>query len=177
VATDWRRRFGDPVGLIHGAGLIQDKLARDKSVDSFDRVFGPKIDGALNLIRLVRPELIRFAIFFSSIAGRYGNRGQTDYSAANDLLNKLAVWLDGRWPGRILAANWGPWSGVGMVSDLEAALDARGLGMITPRAGAAALLDELTRGRKGDVEVVLASHLGGLDGPIKRNSPLAEALR
>ncbi|APW58971.1 type I polyketide synthase [Paludisphaera borealis] len=177
LATDWRRRFGDPVGLIHGAGLIQDKLARDKSIESFDRVFSPKVDGALNLVRLVRPELIRFAIFFSSIAGRFGNKGQTDYAAANDVLNKLAVWLDGRWPGRVLAANWGPWSGVGMVSDLEAVLDARGLGMIAPKAGVAALFDELTRGRKGDVEVVLASHLGGLDGPMKRNAPRAEALR
>jgi NAD(P)-dependent dehydrogenase (short-subunit alcohol dehydrogenase family) len=177
TTADWRRRFGDPVGLIHGAGLIQDKLARDKSIESFDRVVGPKVEGALNLVRLVRPEVLRFAVFFSSIAGRFGNRGQSDYAAANDALNKLAVWLDGRWPGRVLAPIWGPWSGVGMVSDLEPILDARGLGMIAPEAGVAALMDELVRGRKGDVEVVLAGRLGGLDAPLKRGSPRAEALR
>ena len=179
TVADWRRRFGDPVGLIHGAGLIQDKLIGDKSPESFDRVMETKLNGALNLIRLVRPESIRFAVFFSSIAGRFGNRGQSDYAAANDALNKLAVQLDGRWPGRIVAPIWGPWSGVGMVSDLETVLDSRGLGMIAPEAGVAALLDELERGRKGDVEVILAGDLGGLDGPLdsKRTTAREEVLR
>jgi NAD(P)-dependent dehydrogenase (short-subunit alcohol dehydrogenase family) len=177
VASDWRTRFGAPVGLIHGAGLIQDKLARDKTVDSYDRVFGPKVQGALNLARLVTPEVLRFAVFFTSIAGRFGNRGQSDYAAANDFLNKLAVWLDRRWPGRVVSTNWGPWSSVGMVSELESVLGERGLGMIDPKDGVAALMDELTHGRKGDVEIVLAGQLGGLDAPLKRTAPRAEALR
>lgn len=169
----WRKRFGDPVGLIHGAGLIQDKLIGDKSPESFDRVMATKLDGALNLVRFLRPDPIRFAVFFSSIAGRFGNRGQSDYAAANDALNKLAVQLDNRWPGRIVAPIWGPWSGVGMVSDLEAVLGSRGLGMIDPEAGVAALFDELERGRKGDVEVILANDLGGLDGPLNAHRTAA----
>ena len=47
-----------------------------------------------------------------------------------------------------------------MVSDLEGHLGRRGLGMIDPAAGAAAMLDELSRGRKGEVEVILADDLG-----------------
>ena len=129
------------------------------------------------LARLVNPELLRFAVFFTSIAGRFGNRGQSDYAAANDFLNKLAVWLDRRWTGRVVAPNWGPWSSVGMVSELEAVLGERGLGMIDPKDGVAALMDELTHGRKGDVEIVLASLLGGLDAPLKRTAPRAEVLR
>jgi len=177
VMADWRRRFGEPVGMIHGAGLIRDKLIRDKSVEAFDRVLGTKLDGALNLVRLIRPDLLRFAVFFSSVAGRFGNPGQSDYAAANEALNKLALWLDRRWPGRVVAPIWGPWSGVGMVSDLEVHLGARGLGMIAPEAGAAALMDELVRGRKGDVEVLLANTLGGLDGPLGRARPQAEAVQ
>src|SRR5262249_1443424 len=50
----WRGPFGDPVGLIHGAGVIHDKLLRDKTPESFDRVLGTKLDGALNLARLLR---------------------------------------------------------------------------------------------------------------------------
>jgi hypothetical protein len=57
---------------------------------------------------------------------------------------------------------WGPWSGVGMVSDLEAHLGRRGLGMIAPEIGAPLLADELERGRKGDVEVIMAGDLGSL---------------
>jgi NAD(P)-dependent dehydrogenase (short-subunit alcohol dehydrogenase family)/acyl carrier protein len=40
VLDAWRTRFGEPVGLIHGAGVIKDKLIRDKSPDVFDQVLG-----------------------------------------------------------------------------------------------------------------------------------------
>ena len=177
VVNNWRRHFGEPCGLIHGAGLIRDKLIRDKSLDSFDRVLETKLDGALNVVRLLRPESLRFSVFFSSIAGRFGNRGQSDYAAANEALNKLAIWLDRRWPGRVVAPIWGPWSGIGMVSELENHLGSRGLGMISPEVGVAALVNELERGRKGEVEVVIAGDLGTLDAPLKRAERLVEAGR
>ena len=75
VLEDWRGRHGDVAGLIHGAGLIKDKLIRQKSVESFDRVLETKLDGALNLIRLVRGDSLKFTALFSSIAGRFGNVG------------------------------------------------------------------------------------------------------
>jgi len=177
VLADWRKRFGDPVGVIHGAGLIKDKLARDKTPETFDRVLGTKLDGALNLVGLLNPAKLKFTVLFSSIAGRFGNRGQSDYAAANEVLNKLAIWLDRRRPGRVVSMNWGPWSGVGMVSDLEAHLDSQGLGMITPGVGVAALMDELVLGRKGDVEVVVSGHLGTLDGPLRRAADPVETAR
>ncbi|MGE5755361.1 MAG: KR domain-containing protein, partial [Planctomycetaceae bacterium] len=106
----------------------------------------------------------RFAAFFSSVAGRFGNRGQADYAAANEVLNKLALWLERRWTGRVVSMIWGPWSGVGMVSDLEGHLGRRGLGMIPPARGAPRLGDELRHGRKGEVEVIVAADLGPLAG-------------
>jgi hypothetical protein len=61
---------------------------------------------------------------------------------------------------------WGPWSGVGMVSDLEAHLGRRGLAMIAPAVGASKLGNELERGAKGDVEVIVAGDLGSMtEGP------------
>lgn len=167
VLGAWRERFGDPVGLVHGAGLIHDKLLRDKSADSIDRVIGTKLHGALNLARILDRRPPRFTAFFSSVAGRFGNRGQSDYAAANDALNKLAVWLDARWPGRVVSLNWGPWSSIGMVSELESHLGRRGLGMIDPAEGAGRLADELRFGRKGEVEVVIAGDLGNLVTPVE----------
>jgi len=166
VIEGWRARYGELVGLIHGAGLIKDKLIRHKTVESFDRVLGTKLDGALNLVRLARPEALKFAVLFSSIAGRFGNVGQSDYAAANEILNKLALWLDRRWPGRVVSAIWGPWSGVGMVSQLESHLGRRGLGMIAPEVGRGLLIEELRYGRKGDVEVIYTGELGTLEQPI-----------
>jgi acyl transferase domain-containing protein/NAD(P)H-dependent flavin oxidoreductase YrpB (nitropropane dioxygenase family)/NAD(P)-dependent dehydrogenase (short-subunit alcohol dehydrogenase family) len=166
VLNGWERRYGAPVGVIHGAGVIQDKLLCDKTLESFDRVLGTKLDGALALTRWLRPEHLRFTVLFSSVAGRYGNQGQGDYAAANEVLNKLAVWLDRRWPGRVVAMIWGPWSGVGMVSDLEAHLGRRGLGMIPPEVGCSLLADELRFGRKGDAEVIWTGDLGALEEPL-----------
>ncbi len=152
----WRESFGPIAGLIHGAGVIEDKMLRDKTLASFDRVLGTKLEGALNLAGLLDAEPPQFAAFFSSVAGRFGNKGQADYAAANEALNKLALWLDSRWAGRVVSIIWGPWSGVGMVSDLEGHLGRQGLGMIPPHEGATRLGDELQFGRKGDVEVVVA---------------------
>ena len=166
VLDNWRARYGEPAGLIHGAGLIKDKLIRQKTVESFDRVLETKLDGALNLIRLVRQSSLKFTVLFSSIAGRFGNVGQSDYAAANEILSKLAHWLDRRSSGRVLSVIWGPWSGVGMVSQLESHLGKRGLGMIFPDEGPSLLVDELRYGQKGDVEVILSGRLGTLEEPI-----------
>jgi NAD(P)-dependent dehydrogenase (short-subunit alcohol dehydrogenase family) len=162
----WEKRFGPPRGLIHGAGVIQDKLICDKTPESFDRVVGTKLDGALALARLVKPEALRFAAFFSSVAGRFGNRGQGDYAAASEAVNKLAIWLDRRWPCRVVSLLWGPWSGIGMVSELEAHLGRRGLGMILPEVGRVKLAQELQSGKKGEVEVIVAAELGSLADPV-----------
>src|SRR5262249_39201390 len=81
-------------GVVHGAGVIEDKLVEDKAPESLDRVFDTKVDSAFVLARTLRPDGLRFLVFFSSIAGRFGNRGQADYVAANEVLNKLARRLD-----------------------------------------------------------------------------------
>ena len=168
----WRARYGPLAGLVHGAGVIEDKRVNEKSPESFDRVVGTKLDGALNLAGLIDPKELRFTAFFSSVAGRFGNQGQADYAAANETLNKLAVWLDRRWPGRVVSIIWGPWSGVGMGSDLEGHLSRRGLGMIDPEDGRARLGAELVSGRKGEVEIIVAGELGDLiDTPEAVSSP------
>ncbi len=179
ILEEFRIHHGGFRGVIHGAGLIQDKLIRDKSIDSFDRVLATKLSGALNLMRLIDSAELAFTVFYSSIAGRFGNVGQSDYAAANELLNKLALWLDKRVRGRVASIIWGPWSGVGMVSSIETHLERSGLGMITPEAGARLLLDELRFGRKGDVEVIHASSLGTLEAPMRRpaQAELAELIR
>jgi NAD(P)-dependent dehydrogenase (short-subunit alcohol dehydrogenase family) len=149
-------RFGRIDGVIHGAGIVEDRRIRDKTLDSFDAVFRTKVDGAWTLARKLRPDDLRFLVFFGSVSGRFGNAGQVDYSAANEVLNKLADRLHRHWPGRVLCLNWGPWQG-GMVSDdLRRLYAAAGVKLIPVERGVAAFLDELRRTDRGGAEVVLA---------------------
>ncbi|MBX5495414.1 MAG: SDR family NAD(P)-dependent oxidoreductase, partial [Bryobacteraceae bacterium] len=154
-------RYGRIDGVIHGAGVIEDKLVKDKTPESFDRVVSPKVSGALTLSRKLRPEGLQFMVFFSSVSARYGNRGQCDYSAANEVLNKLAVYLNARWPGRITSLNWGPWKTEGgMVSAALADRFAKaGVELISVEAGCKAFLREIVYGKPGDVEVVFGGPL------------------
>jgi malonyl CoA-acyl carrier protein transacylase len=161
-------------GVIHGAGSIEDKLLKDKTWESFDRVFGTKTESAFILSRKLCAETLKFLVLFSSVAGRFGNRGQCDYTAANEVLNKLAVYLDKRWPARVLALNWGPWEGAGMVSaEVRRQFAERGVGLVPPSAGAAIFDREIHRGQKGEAEIVIG------DGPWGEESlataPVVEA--
>lgn len=144
--------------FLHGAGIIADKLIEDKTPDSFNRVFDTKADSAFIISRKVDGESLKGMVFFSSISGRFGNKGQSDYAAANEVLNKLAVSLDQRWPGRIVAVNWGPWAKAGMVSaELQRTFKDSGVRPIAPPAGREALDKELLYGQKGQVEVIIGS--------------------
>ena len=141
--------------VIHGAGIIEDKLLIDKSADSFHRVFDTKADSTYLLSRLLRPESLKLLVFFASVAGRTGNRGQCDYAAANELVNRFAWWLRNRWPHvRISALNWGPWES-GMASEeINRQFRERGVIPIPPVEGRAFFKREILFGSSRDVEIV-----------------------
>jgi acyl transferase domain-containing protein/NAD(P)H-dependent flavin oxidoreductase YrpB (nitropropane dioxygenase family)/NAD(P)-dependent dehydrogenase (short-subunit alcohol dehydrogenase family)/acyl carrier protein len=148
------RRHGCIDGVIHGAGVVEDKLLRHKTAESFQRVFDTKVRGALMIHKLIRDD-VKFVVFFSSVAGAFGNRGQVDYASANDVLDKIAHALRARVKGRVLSVNWGPWAGTGMVSpELEREYARKGIGLIPVTEGVDALLQELQFGGKEDTQVV-----------------------
>lgn len=166
------RTHGRIDGVIHGAGIIEDKLVRDKQRSSFERVLETKLNGALVLANRLRPEGLRFLVFFSSVSGRFGNRGQGDYAAASEVLNKLALHLDQQWPAHIVSINWGPWLKTGMVSPAVMQQFAeRGVVLIPVEVGCRRLDEELRSGRKGEVEVLV----GGTGEPQGEAGAIPEA--
>jgi acyl transferase domain-containing protein/NAD(P)H-dependent flavin oxidoreductase YrpB (nitropropane dioxygenase family)/NAD(P)-dependent dehydrogenase (short-subunit alcohol dehydrogenase family) len=157
--------------VIHGAGVIEDKLLVEKDPISFDRVFDTKVDSTFVLSQCLHNDLSLF-VFFSSVAGRFGNRGQADYAAANEVLNRFAWYLQWQWPStRVVSINWGPWSGIGMASDaVRAVMAERGVAQIAPEAGRAFLRDEIALGGPDDVEVV-AGHGPWNFAPARSDEP------
>ncbi|RMD90991.1 MAG: SDR family oxidoreductase, partial [Alphaproteobacteria bacterium] len=142
-------------GLIHGAGILEDKLILDKTPESFDRVLRTKTDSAFALAKALDPDALKFAIFFASVAGRFGNRGQGDYGAANEIVSKLARQLNALWPARVKAISWGPWDGGGMVTEeIRAQFAQLGIEPIPPELGVQALEREIIFGPDDEPEVV-----------------------
>jgi NAD(P)-dependent dehydrogenase (short-subunit alcohol dehydrogenase family) len=156
-----KQRHGRLDGVVHGAGVLDDRLIADKTVDGFNRVWETKVDGARALAAALDPDL-RFLVLFGSVSGVFGNRGQCDYAAANDALDTLARSWEGRFAGRVLSVDWGPWApvdgaGDGMVSDeLLRSYARQGVAALHPDDGVRALLDELAHGTEPQVVYVCA---------------------
>jgi hypothetical protein len=108
-----RAQYGEITAVLHGAGVIEDRLLLDKTAESFDRVVGTKLQPMLHLLKLLDRERLRHLVLFSSTAAFWGNPGQVDYAAANEILNRIGRHLSDVWPGKTTAIGWGPWSGGG----------------------------------------------------------------
>jgi NAD(P)-dependent dehydrogenase (short-subunit alcohol dehydrogenase family) len=142
--------------VIHGAGIIEDKLIRDKTPESFDRVVHTKADSAFLLSRKLRPESLQCLLLMSSVTAAFGNRAQADYAAANGIMNGLSVLLSARWPAHVVAMNWGPWGSSGMVSEeVRQQFLSRGIQMVPLDGGALAALREIEAGPQSDPVVAL----------------------
>ncbi|MGW5652000.1 SDR family NAD(P)-dependent oxidoreductase [Streptomyces humi] len=148
-------------GVVFAAGVIEDRLIAEKTPESFQRVYGTKTTGAATLLAALAelPAGPGFAVLFGSVSAVLGNRGQADYAAANDALESLGAGWAERTGNRALTVHWGPWAPVGghtgMVSpELGREYARRGVRLIDPEEGTAALLRELAWGEPSTRAVV-----------------------
>jgi hypothetical protein len=162
VIEDVRRRYGRIDVILHAGGLLIDRTLPNKEPQQFDLVFDVKADGFYHLLRAARDMPIGATVVFSSVAGRFGNNGQTDYAAANDLLCKITSWLRHRRPEtRGMAIDWTAWGQIGMASrgSIPQIMEALGVDMLPPEAGVPTVRRELTYGGTRG-EIVVAGRLG-----------------
>jgi NAD(P)-dependent dehydrogenase (short-subunit alcohol dehydrogenase family) len=148
--------------LMHCAGLEISHFLPEKPQREYDLVFDVKAGGWLNLLNALGDVVPATAVVFSSIAGRFGNAGQTDYAAANDLLCKSISQLR-RGGVRGIAIDWTAWASIGMASrgSIPKMMELAGIDMLPPEIGISAVRRELTRSGPGG-EVVVAGALGVL---------------
>lgn len=109
-----KKKFGSVHVIIHSAGVIKDAFLLKKTEDEMRSVFAPKIYGTKYLDEYFKEECLDYFIVFSSIAGVWGNVGQTDYSYANSFMNHFVhrrneQEKDGKRFGRAISLNWPLW--------------------------------------------------------------------
>ena len=102
-------------GIIHAAGVLEDRLLLNLDAESFYRVLAPKALGAWNLHTLTADMPLDFFVVFSSVASVLGSPAQANYAAANAFLDGLAHERRARGLP-CLSINWGPWADVGMAA-------------------------------------------------------------
>ncbi|MEA3307473.1 MAG: SDR family NAD(P)-dependent oxidoreductase, partial [Elusimicrobiota bacterium] len=157
-----RKDFGKLDGVIHFAGLERSKLIADKTVDEFYAVFNTKANSAMNLLHSEIVKERGFWVMISSIAGKFGNLGQSDYAAASDYISKLAISLQNK-GARAFAVDMTAYANIGMAirPGVEAFLKSQKVDFIYPNEGMLTIADELIYGK--EPEIVLSASLGKMD--------------
>jgi microcystin synthetase protein McyG len=127
-------------GLVHAAGVFEDRLLADHGEECFARVFAAKVNGAWNLHQLTKELALDLFVLCSSATSVVCSSGLGNYVAANAFLDALAhyrrsIGLAG------LSIGWGPWAETGMAESVGRARmtqwAAQGLGTLAPDKGLA----------------------------------------
>ena len=121
-------------GIVHGAAVIDDSLLVAMNRESLQRVWAPKVSGALRLHEASASRDLDWWVGFSSVASLLGSPGQAAYACASAWLDALVAWRSASGlPATVI--NWGPWSDVGVARSLAGSV----LDPITPAEGIEAL--------------------------------------
>jgi malonyl CoA-acyl carrier protein transacylase len=151
--------------LIHGAGFEESKFIHQKDENSFHWTFKPKAAALSVLMTGLKPARV---MTMGSVAGRFGNAGQADYSASNEWLAASARSIG----SNILNVCWTAWGDVGMATrgSVQQVLEASGVDLLPAKEGAAIGAALALSALNGDV--VVAGELGSFSGLEQANPVL-----
>ena len=176
VMENIRQTSGRLDVVLHAAGLERSRSLDRKPVEEFDLVFRVKADGLFNLMAATRDMDVKAMVVFSSVAGRFGNAGQADYSAGNDFMCKTVGWWAGTRPGSLgIALDWTAWGGIGMATRgrIPEIMKEAGIDMLDPAEGLPVIRNALVAGYSG--EAVVGRRLGILVQPVDADGGLDTA--
>jgi acyl transferase domain-containing protein/NAD(P)-dependent dehydrogenase (short-subunit alcohol dehydrogenase family) len=162
--------------LVHGAGVLADSPIAAKTVADIDRVLAPKINGLGAVLEALDSENetspLRKILLFTSVAGLYGNSGQSDYAAANEALTRFAAAHVTSRPDRhVTAIDWGAWDGGMVTPELRKHFIERGVSLLDPDVGARAFVEQFTPTQRDDVVVLIGEAESLSDGPQSLGEP------
>ncbi|MBF0376335.1 MAG: SDR family NAD(P)-dependent oxidoreductase [Desulfamplus sp.] len=176
-------------GVIHAAGVEESMPFEKKNLDSFERVFNTKVKGCLNVIEALKGKSVKFHVGFSSVTAKFGNEGQTDYTAANEMMaaillnlthgvqsnsenrdSKPEAFLDSQKSSpKCKIIDWTAWSGAGMATreTVQKVLTERGLKFLPLEAGVQFFMNEMEDSTTPEVVITGLDQSFDRDGILK----------
>lgn len=116
VVSEVKNKYGVINGLIHSAGIAGDEALINRTINEFNKVLKPKMEGTYILDKYMNNENLDFFITFSSVASIFGGIGQGDYTAANSFLDSFTYYRNKNGK-RTMNINWPAWKETGMAVD------------------------------------------------------------
>lgn len=142
-----RQELPPLAGLVHLAGVLDDALLSQQSLERFRTTLAPKAFGACHFDRLTKDDDLDLFIVSSSVSSLFGPPGQSNYATANALLDGLVA--QRRAQGLpATGVNFGPWAQGGMAASEAASanISAQGLVSLEPSAALGALAEVVANG-------------------------------
>ncbi|MGD8189435.1 SDR family NAD(P)-dependent oxidoreductase [Brevibacillus ginsengisoli] len=170
-------------GIIHGAMVEWSTILPKKTKDMVDHTLRTKVTGMCHLLDATKELPLRSFMCFGSGAGRFGNKGQADYSAANSLMASLLIakCRQRTHPLHHVTLNWTAWESVGAaVSDpsITHVIKQNGVPFTSTHEGIYWFLHELACGREKETLIAREDFLqrwpaGGTEADGKDERTLA----
>lgn len=116
-----RARFGEPHGVIHGAGVQADEffgLTHELTDDQCREHYLAKVFGLAAIAETLDLDRLDFCITLSSLATVLGAIGHAPYAAANAAMDGLAQALFAAGHRRVLTVDWDSWPSGAQVAEL-----------------------------------------------------------
>ncbi|CUU56120.1 Phosphopantetheine attachment site [Parafrankia irregularis] len=138
--------------VVHAAGSGDGAVLERTTPAELAAVVAAKTTGAAHLDDLLAGQPLDAFVLFSSVAGIWGNPGQSAYAGANAWLDALAERRGARGlPATSVA--WGPWAGAGMADDprVRERTERHGLPPLAPEVALRALAQVVGRAEPGVV--------------------------
>ncbi len=113
--ADWGKTDPPLRGVIHAAGVNEQRPIIDLQWPHIESLLGPKVQGGWALHEISSPRPLEFFLNCSSVASIWGGQKQAAYSAANAFLDSLSAYRNARGLAG-LSINYGPLAGTAMLS-------------------------------------------------------------
>ena len=102
-------------GMVHAGGVLRDATLQSQTATAIRQVQSSKVASAKILLEISEVLALDRLLFFSSVASLLGSPGQSNYGAANAVLDSLAQ--DAHIAGTVVTSiQWGAWSNAGMAT-------------------------------------------------------------